>query len=423
MIPRFAPDARSEWVDYAFAPGTEPRLQMLQQLLRDRTDTASPPLDTKLIEVAGVTTVVDFLRHVDTTESLPATDIILGSHGNDTGWLEIDLDATSPRAVSYKVLKDAWDDTARRNRLRVPPDMYTKPDGSRVPVRVLVKGCRVGQAPKFVDGLKMLFGGKLPVIAPRHFYAVRPLTKTHHKNKRDKKGTTIPLGQLEHLMYSNELVSKTRLSRPALLAAYRAKGFQQFDATSANPSPIPDQWNKWLPEAKDINKATVPIKYMVSLGRKIDALEIVPAIAEYRHRRFPLSVPIKNPPASVKTLAGFKAVLSQRPDYQANWGPTGFPLHEQLGPANLDGSPTTFDQFFDSFTWTPSKKKSANPFVWTGVRHEYNVLIPVVVPPLTGKATDRLIYNYWPPRGTGGTTIIELLESEAGLFYVSPGAN
>lgn len=395
---------------------------MLQQLLRDRTDTAPPPFDTKLIDVAGVTTVVDFIRHVDTTETLPATDIILGSHGNDTGWLEIDIDAVAPRAVSYKVLKEAWEDTARRNRFRIPADMYTKPDGSLVPVRVLVKGCRVGQAPKFVDGLKMLFGGKLPVIAPRHFYAVRPLTKTHHKNKKDP-GTTIPLGQLEHLMYSNELVSKTALSRPALLAAYRGKGFQQFDATSANPSPIPDRWDKWLPGPKDIGKATVPIKkYMVSLGRKIDALETVSAMAEYRHRRFAFPVPISNPPASVKTLAGLKAALSQRPEYQANWGPTGFPLHEQLGPANLDGSPTTFDQFFDSFTWTPPDKKHQNddPFVWTGVRHEYNVLIPVVEPPLTGKATDKLIYNYFPPRSTGGTTIIELLESKAGLFYVSP---
>jgi hypothetical protein len=48
------------------------------------------------------------------------------------------------------------------------------------------------------------------------------------------------------------------------------------------------------------------------------------------------------------------------------------------------------------------------------------VIIPVVKPPLTGKSTDVLLYNYWPPRGTGGTTIIELLESISGLFYVSP---
>jgi hypothetical protein len=412
-------------VDYAFAPGTEPRLQMLQQLLRDRTDTGPPPFDTKLIEVPGVTTIAEFIHEVDISEPLPVSNLILGSHGNDTGWLEIDLDAKAPkREVTYQILKDAYEDTARLHSLNIPSDMYTKADGTPMPVRVLIKGCRVGQQPKFVDALKKLFGGKLPVIAPRHFYAVRPITKTHHKNKRDKKGTTIPLGQLEHLMYSNELVSKTELKRPALLAAYRAKGFQQYDATSASPNPIPDKWATWLPSEDKLGKKKLPIPYTISLGRKIEELETVSGMAEYRHRPFKLTYSLTNPPTVVKILSGFKGWLSQRPEHQPDWGPTHFPVHEQLGPANVDGSPTTFDQFFDSFTWTrPDKKhENADPFVWTGVRHEYNVLIPVVEPPLTGKSTDQLVYNYFPPRGSGGATITELLVGVAGLFYTSPGS-
>jgi hypothetical protein len=47
----------------------------------------------------------------------------------------------------------------------------------------------------------------------------------------------------------------------------------------------------------------------------------------------------------------------------------------------------------------------------------------VVTPPMTGKLADRLIYNYFPARGTaGGTAFIELFESNAGLYYTSPGA-
>jgi hypothetical protein len=407
-------------VDFAFAPGTESRLKMLQQLLRDRTD-GTAALDTTLIEVGGVTTVADFIHHVDTTATLPVSDIVLGSHGNDTGWLEIDIDAIAPRAVTYKVLKEAWDDVARRNRLRIPADMYTTANGQRAPVRVLIKGCRVGQAPKFVDGLKMLFGGKLPVIAPRHFYAVRPIIKKRKKSRRAPL-EIIKLGQFEHLVYSNELTSPTELTRPALLAAYRAKGFQQYDATTATPNPIPDHWDTWLPSARHLGDKTRPIDYTVSLGRTIETFTTLSGMAEYRHRPFKLSVPIANPPPDAKTKSGFKTKLSQQPDYQPGWGPTGFPVHEQLGPANLDGTPTTFDQFFDSFTWKATTDKTADPFVWTGVRHEYNVLLPVVKPPLTGKSTDQLIYNYFPPRGAGGTTIIELLDSQAGLFYVSPGA-
>jgi hypothetical protein len=393
---------------------------MLQQLLRDRTD-GTAALDTALIETSGVTTVTDFIRHVDTTQTLPVSDLVLGSHGNDTGWLEIDIDAIAPRAVSYKVLKEAWDDVTRRNRLRIPPDMYTTAQGQRAPVRIIIKGCRVGQAPKFVDGLKMLFGGKLPVIAPRHFYAVRPIIKTHRKRRRGPV-QIIKLGEFEHLVYSNEVTSPTELKRPALLAAYRGKPFQQYNATSATPNPIPDLWDTWLPSQRHLGAVTRPIDYTVSLGRTIETFRTLSGMAEYRHRPFKYPVPLGNPPPAVKTLSGFKTALAARPEFQPGWGPTQFPIHEQYGPANLDRTPTTFDQFFDSFTWTASKDKSADPFVWTGERHEYNVLVPVVKPPLTGAKTDELIYNYFPPRGTGGTTIIELLESEAGLFYVSPGA-
>jgi hypothetical protein len=43
-----------------------------------------------------------------------------------------------------------------------------------------------------------------------------------------------------------------------------------------------------------------------------------------------------------------------------------------------------------------------------------------VVQSLTGAATDRLLYNFFPPRGSGGTTFIELLDTNAGLFFKSP---
>jgi hypothetical protein len=396
-------------VDYAFAPGSQPELKLLQQLLRDRTDGAT--LDTTLVEVAGVTTVTDFIHRVDTTEPLPVGDLLLGSHGNDTGWLEIDLDAAAPRAVSYQVLKEAFDDAARRGRLRIPQDMFTTAQGQRAPVRVLLKGCRVGQAEKFVDGLKMLFGGRVPVIAPKHFLGVR------HFDRRDKRGRLIAdVGSFEYLMYSNEITSPTPLKRAPLLAAYKARGFAQFNATPATPSPIPDRWDTWLPGEKQIATfGKQPIAITVDLGRKIQKLSSFSKMGQYRHFIAKVTEPITNPPAAVKTLAGFKASLATQPKHQAGWGPTGFPVWAQYGHAS-------FDAFFASFTWTSPRDTNANPFTWVGTRHEYNVLLPVVRPPMTGKKTDRLIYNFFPKRGGSPAAIIELLESEAGLYYVSPGA-
>jgi hypothetical protein len=256
----------------------------------------------------------------------------------------------------------------------------------------------------------MLFGGKIPVVAPRHFVFVGPILKT-----RNKKVVGF-LGSIEYLCYSNEVTSPTPLKRAEIVAALRAKSFPQYNHTNSAPSLIPDLWNTWVPEkAKDLTEGKHPIKYKVSLGRTIEKLSEHSARAQFRY--FPLTVtePIANPPANVKTKAGFKLELSKQPKHQPGWGPTGFPVYEQLGHK-------TFDEFFDSFTWTSPKNKNADPFTWVGTRHEYNVLLPVVEPPMTGKKTDRLIYNFFPPRGTGGTTFVELDETEPGLFYTSPGA-
>jgi hypothetical protein len=399
-------------VDFAFAPGTEPELKKLQQFLRDRTDGAS--LDTTLVDVPGITTIVEFLRHVDTTATLPTGDLLLGSHANNSGSMEMDLDAVAPHDLSYQVVKAASDDVARRNRLIIPADMYTTSAGARAPVRVLIKGCRAGQAPKFVDALKLLFGGKIPVVAPKHFEGAGPLPKLR------KKKVVGPLGSIEYLLYSNELISRKALDRDALVKAFRDKGFTQFDAAG---TAIPNLWDKrWIPTKIGPGKRGLKRDVKVSLGRDLDkGFTTLTTLAEFRHSAVPYPVPITHPTAAEKTLAGFKASLAAQPKFQPGWGPTGFPVHEQLGPLHLDGSPTTFDEFFDSYKWTPSDK-TADPFTWTGVRHKYNVLLPVVTPPMTGKLADRLIYNYFPARGTVGTAFIELFESNAGLYYTSPGA-
>jgi hypothetical protein len=403
-------------VDYAFAPGTEDELRKLQQLLRDRTDPdPARHLDTTLIDTPAVTTIAEFIKHVDTTFPLPTDDLVLGAHATNSGAMTIDLDAIAPHQLDYQALKDAHDDVTRRNRLNIPPDMYTTSSGGRQPVRVLIKGCRVGQAPKFVDGLKQLFGGKIPIIAPKHFESASSIVKTRRRR------IVGAIGSVEYLLYSNELISRAALSRPALVKAFHDRGFTQFDAAA---TPIPDLWEKkWIPTDVSPGKRALRKPFVVSLGRDVgNGRTTLTSLAEFRHYAKPWPVPIDNPPASVKTLAGFKAALAARPEYQPGWGPTGFPKHEQLGPLNLDGSPTTFDQFFDSYTWTPPKKKSADPFTWVGVRHKYNVLLPVVQTPMTGTISDRLIYDFFPARGTGGTPFIELLESDAGLFYVSPGS-
>ena len=404
-------------MDYAFAPGSQPELRDLQQMLRDRTDpSATPVLDTKLIDTPGVTTIREFLRQVDTTEPLPTEDLVFGGHGTNTGSISIDLDAKAPHDLTYQDLKEAFEDTTRRNPLIIPADMYTTSSGQRAPVSVLLKGCRIGQQPKYVDALKMLFGGKIPVVAPRHFEAVGPLPK--FRGKKPVAGSFV--GSIEYLMYSNELLSPTELTRAELVAKYKARGFTQFDGTTT----FPDLWDKrWIPKKVGTGKRGLKKIFRVSLGRDLDmGLTETNTAGEFRHFAPPKTVPVPSPTTAQKSRTGFKAWLAARPEHQPGWGPTGFPVHEQRGPLNLDGSPTTFDQFFDSYTWTPPTDKTADPFIWTGVRHIYNVLLPVVQIPMKGTVADRLIYNWFPPRGAGKPTFVELHESDANLFYISPGS-
>jgi hypothetical protein len=71
-------------VDYAFAPGNEPRLKMLQQLLRDRTDGGS--LDTTF--VTGVATVAEFAS-TRRQQSRPAISYSGRTGTTPAGWNSI----------------------------------------------------------------------------------------------------------------------------------------------------------------------------------------------------------------------------------------------------------------------------------------------------------------------------------------------
>ena len=85
-------------MDFAFAPGVERRLKMLQQLLRDRTDGGGARHDVR--DRAGQRQGLP--RRTSTRRRpKPTGDLVLGSHGNDTGWMEIDIDAAAARTVSY----------------------------------------------------------------------------------------------------------------------------------------------------------------------------------------------------------------------------------------------------------------------------------------------------------------------------------
>ena len=88
-------------MDLAWVPGGDPPSLLAKELYADRVDAATS-LDTKLVKVKK-NRLADLITSVDTDGSIakPLASLILVSHGNDTGWLQIDLDSAPDTSVTY----------------------------------------------------------------------------------------------------------------------------------------------------------------------------------------------------------------------------------------------------------------------------------------------------------------------------------
>jgi hypothetical protein len=387
-------------VDHAWIPGHDADSLMAKQLYRDRV--LAPSLDTHVVDLKTVKLLTDLYTELEFTSSVvkPIGDLLLISHGNDSGWMSLDLDSAAATTTSFQELKKILDpaNVHRKTALRIPPTLYTTSAGTVGPTRVLLGGCRVGGAPKFVDALKDVLGGVLPIVAPKHFHMFSPRIRRLSKKK------FLLLGTYEFLCYAFGAISTTPLGRTDLKKALH----DNPKNVTIDGHPVPDaSWEGWLPKTlpRGMGKFAMPVT--VPLGRKIEKQTTI-SPGQFRHQPGKYTVRFPNPTAAQRTQAGLKAGLAAHATMQPAWG---FPEYEQYGH-------DTFDEFFASFTWT-RPKKNLDPQVWTGLRHEYLVLVPItsIVPADKGK----LLYNFFPPRtGSTLTAIKELDETDPRLFYRTP---
>jgi hypothetical protein len=389
-------------MDHAWIPGGDPPSLMAKQLCSDRV-LAAISLDTHVVTSSAVKLLTDLYPELEFTSTVakPIGDLLLISHGNDTGWMSLDLDSAAGTTTTYAELKTILDpaNVHRKTALRIPPTLYTPTGGTPGPTRVLLGGCRVGKAPKFVDALKDVLGGVVPIVAPRHFHMYSPLIR---RQKTPRKN--IFMGTYEFLCYAFEATSLTPLDQDGLLKAMHDNPKNLTIDGNAIP---PATWKTWLGKNFHAARGTFDMPVKVPLGRKI-ATQTTLSPGQLRHVPGTYTVRLKNPTADQRTLAGLKTTLSQYPAMQPAWG---FPEYEQYGH-------DTFDQFFKSFTWTASGPKT-NPVVWIGSREDYLMLVPVtsMLPADKGK----LFYNFFPPRGsTTLSAFKELDETDSRLYYRTP---
>jgi hypothetical protein len=387
-------------MDHAWIPGGDDASLLAKQLCKDRV--LAPSLDTHVVDLRTVKLLTDLYTELEFTSTVakPIGDLVLISHGNDTGWLKLDLDAAAGTTTTFQVLKTILDpaNVHRKTALRIPPVLYQTAPNTPGPTRVLLGGCRVGSAPKFVDALRTVLGGVVPIVAPKHFHMCASLIR------RAKRTPDLFLGTYEFLCYAFDVSSLVPLDRDALKKALHDN---PKNVTIDNATPPPADWERWLPKPLPRGKGKFAMPVTVPLGRTVDKqVQLTPG--EYRHQITKFVVRLPSPTPAQRTEAGLKTTMRNHETQQPAWG---FPVYEQYGHA-------TFDEFFASFSWT-KPKKNLDPEVWTGVRHEYTALVPItsVLPADNGK----LLYNFFPARGsTTLTAVKELDETDSRLFYRTP---
>lgn len=393
-------------MDIAWVPGGDPASLLAKELYADRVDAATS-LDTKLVKVKK-NRLADLITSVDADGSIakPLASLILVSHGNDTGWLQIDLDSAPDTSITYQVLRKILDatDPSRRTGLRIPSSLYTNADGTKAATRVVLAGCRVGAAPKFVDAFKQVLGGNVPVVASKYLHEF--VARTHRA--RGRRAVTKLLGTFEHLSYGFSTTAFLPMDVDTLIDGLNDYPKNRFSDGSAVPFARWATWLKGVPLDRkgNVRQGEFRLPLAVPLGQTVaGATELTPA----KIRNLPTHYIVHlAPSAANKTLTGLKAVMQADPTCQTTYP---FPMWEQYGH-------TTFDAFFDSWNWgkpVPGKTKDGqDQLVWTGVRNEYTLLIPVTSPVDGGN----LIFNFFPPRGsTADSAVIGINETDPALFY------
>jgi hypothetical protein len=391
-------------MDLAWVPGGDPASLLAKELYADRVNAATS-LDTRLVSVKSKQ-LVDVIVDVDTDSTIakPLADLILVSHGNDTGWLKIDLDPAADTSVTYQVLYEILNaaNPARRTALRLPSSLYTPASGSTMSTRVVLAGCRVGGAPKFVDAFKQVLGGRVPVVASKFLHEFSPTIRRFKTRKPDQL-----LGTFEFLSYGFTANALTSLNQAQLVKALKDNPKNVFKDGTTH---VPDaRWPTWLKKVPLGTWGEFPIRLSVPLGQKVaDRKQLAPAKLRHLPTRYIVHLP--NPSAADRTQAGLKTKMQADPTCQTTYP---FPIWEQYGNAS-------FDEMFASFTWAPEdgKDKNGTPQVtWTGTRHEYTVMIPVTEPQDGGN----LIFDFFPPRGTTEfPAVVGINDTDPNLFYRTP---
>jgi hypothetical protein len=297
----------------------------------------------------------------------PIGDVFIGSHGNETGWLEIRITSILPVGeVDFDTL------TQFGSRLALQAGTTTPPSAGKPGTTIRFRACRIGQADPFMQLLKKSFGGRVKVSAAKHFFEFG--------------GGTTAAGATYAFLLSVPAAERFKDRKKAVVTFRDHKhpttglAFRYYDG-SAIPK---EKWEEWMPKKAPAHKTRKSFRFDLATAKSRVNLN-----TEFRAERtvtpdaVPYSGPrLQQPAARAKALAHLKTL----PGYQPS-ATNPYPIYSRNGFDDLDS-------FVNGHTWTSTQVKGQDALL--GARMEYTLLVPLFDP-----ATGRLLHNLMPDDGVG----------------------
>lgn len=376
------PVSPADFRDYAFVPGSTAFDQTYRELLQRRPQTI-------LINDPLIDSIADFIsdlgRRPLTTN--PIRHLIIASHANPEGRLQIRLDVATANAT-YEDLETVSPPPAGTGSIRVPARILNpRPrngSGRTIPASLHVKGCRIGRTIPFLRKLKEAVGGGLEVTAPKHFHAAANQTR--------------PAGRVEYMLYGFTINRPNAFrNRAQLISEFAAQGFTLIDGSRIRRR----QWDAWIPRAWNVTTRMRPRVINPVTGT------VTRTRGEFRYHRRTLlsrrgSIGLRTDPGTYarRRQAVQDAMVLAHARYRASHP---FPEYVRFGYRSMA-------EFMDGWTWDFSWRARDNTLFYQATRYEYTVVQPIVDP-----ATNRLFLNFYPTSSTR-TPLIQLQENDARFF-------
>lgn len=385
----------TQFKDYAFAnpaPSDDYERGVIKYVgLRPQSQILSGP---------SVNTLVSFISALKTDERVthPIRNLIIASHASSSGLLKLPLQVGSAQVITFEDLQ-ALSATA----LAISPTlMDPRPvdaKGNNIPPMLHIKGCNIGNdiARPLLLLLKKSLGNNIGVTAPKFFHSL----KLVHERKIIRRKVVRSLSEIwEFFSYEFFLISPTKITSKANLVAALLKAFNGPPAPGRiDGSIVPkSDWNRWIPATMPADGKTTSVDVAITTSLSTKS-KTVSGQLRYFKRFFrtnewhTLSLPADPGSDPDRKNEIKKALLAQDKRFDPSHP---FPFFKRMGLSSID-------EFIDRHDWRfkPFDKKKG-VLTYSGTRHEYIVLGPVVDP-----STNELFMNLFPVSGTPTIAITE----------------